>query len=123
MEDEFVVFIATNVTHISTDFIASLHAHLSDGALDLILIRAKPELTRPKLVSLLLQTETGKYIHSPLVEHLKIKALYLEPGRCVDHKEKEGGDVGVMAVDGEKIPYAPIGVEVFRGLFNILCYE
>eukprot|EP00026_Physarum_polycephalum_P005330 Phypoly_transcript_05362.p1 GENE.Phypoly_transcript_05362~~Phypoly_transcript_05362.p1 ORF type:complete len:627 (+),score=83.49 Phypoly_transcript_05362:27-1883(+) len=119
LDDEFVLFIATNVSHISTDFIASPHAHLSDGAIDLILVRAKPDLTKAKLISLLLQTENGKYIHSPHVEHYKIKALYLEPGRVVDgHKE----DVGVIAVDGEKVPYAPIGVEVFRGLFNILGY-
>lgn len=39
-----------------------IHAHLSDGALDLILIRATPELTKAKLISLLLQTETGKCI-------------------------------------------------------------
>lgn len=62
-------------------------------------------------------------MHSPLVEHYKVKALYLEPGGIVSdggEKEKHGG---VMAVDGEEIPYGPIGLEIFRGLVNLLCQE
>ena len=57
-------------------------------------------------------------VQSSLVEHYKVKALYLEPGRVVDRK-----NVGMMAVDGERVEYAPMGVEVFRGLFNIICYD
>lgn len=123
IDDEFVVFIATNVAWISTDFLASLHAHLSDGAVDLVLVRAKPELTRAKMVSLLLQTDDGKYINSPLVEHYKVKALYLEPGHHSNISEHKSTEGCIIAVDGERVPYTPVGLEVFRGLINMLSIE
>ncbi len=54
------------------------------------------------------------------MEHYKVKAFYLEPGKPVD-KSDEGA--GIVAVDGERIPYGPVAVEIFRGLMNIICLE
>ncbi|KAL0490387.1 hypothetical protein AKO1_003211, partial [Acrasis kona] len=41
IEDDFFLFIVSNITHLSYDFIASPAAHMHDGAVDLVMMRRK----------------------------------------------------------------------------------
>eukprot|EP01113_Clastostelium_recurvatum_P046939 TRINITY_DN8298_c0_g1_i2.p1 TRINITY_DN8298_c0_g1~~TRINITY_DN8298_c0_g1_i2.p1 ORF type:complete len:593 (-),score=67.33 TRINITY_DN8298_c0_g1_i2:36-1592(-) len=124
LEGDFVLFVATNVTLISSDFMASPYAHLSDGAYDVMIIRDQPNLSRMKLLSMFMDTESGKFVHNPLVEFHKVRALALQPGPLVDgHKLKDRTEGGAMAIDGERMPYSPVVLEVFQGILNMMCFD
>ncbi|EFA79464.1 sphingosine kinase [Heterostelium album PN500] len=116
IEGEFIGFIASTVTHLSADFIASPSAHYSDGFIEMIVIKYNPKISKAALVSILTDAETGKHIHSPYIDLYKVKAIVLEPGH---QKNKEG----ILAVDGERISYGKTTMECIRGCINLVCKD
>ncbi|EGC37474.1 hypothetical protein DICPUDRAFT_76939 [Dictyostelium purpureum] len=111
IDGEFIGVVASTVTHLASDFISSPNAHLSDGLIDLVLIRNNPKLSKASLLSILTDSATGDHLKSDLIEHHKVKALILEPGN-----ER----TGIIAIDGERIKYGKTSMENVRGLINII---
>ncbi|XP_028788685.1 sphingosine kinase 1-like isoform X1 [Neltuma alba] len=83
-----------NVPWGSQDALAAPDAKLSDGCLDLILVKRCPKLA---LLSLMSELGSGNHVKSPYVMYLKVKALILEPGPLVARSDKEG----IIDADGE----------------------
>ncbi|CAI7760220.1 unnamed protein product [Closterium sp. NIES-54] len=74
-------------------------AELSDGCLDMIVVR---ECTSMQLLELmmLMDENNGKHLASPLLQYIKVRALKLEAGGRV---RQEPGRGGIVAVDGEVV--------------------
>ncbi|KAK4271532.1 hypothetical protein QN277_020216 [Acacia crassicarpa] len=83
-----------NVPWGSQDALPAPDAKLSDGCLDLILVKKCPKLA---LLSLMSGLSSGGHVKSPYVMYLKVKAFILEPGSRVAKPEKEG----IIDADGE----------------------
>ncbi|GAM20605.1 hypothetical protein SAMD00019534_037800 [Acytostelium subglobosum LB1] len=116
IEGDFIGFIASTVTHLSSDFIASPSAHYSDGFIEMVVIKHSPKISKAALISILTDAETGKHIHSPFIDLYKVKAIILEPG-LINKKE------GILAVDGERISYGTTSMECIRGCINLVCKD
>ncbi|KAL0488658.1 sphingosine kinase A [Acrasis kona] len=110
IEDDFFLFIVSNITHLSYDFVASPAAHMHDGAVDLVMMRKK--MKRAEMLKLFTDTETGKHVESDSVEVRKIRAFAFYPIE----------DGSYVAIDGEKLDYAPVFCEVHQGLINMMTY-
>ena len=97
----FSYFMAMNVPWCSTDVQPAPRARLGDGSLDLVWME---NATMPRLLRLLLDTESGTYIQEPYVRYEKVQAFLLEP--------EQGTKYGILDLDGEVIPYQSILAEV-----------
>jgi len=109
MEDEIFAFVASNVTHIAHDCKIAPNAQLSDGSIDLIILRDK-SLSRLGMTKLFMGVEDGSFFQHNSVEYAKVCAFVLTP---VD----EGS---FIAIDGEHGHYDSIIVELHKGLVNLL---
>lgn len=119
IEDEFIVFIASNVSHLTVTQPVAPKAQLADGCIDLVLIRASKLNGRVDLVKAMSEMEPhGKHINDPRVEYIKLKAYTLEPG---NNLMGSGGQI--LDLDGEKIKYEPISCENICGLATIFAFD
>ncbi|XP_038883381.1 sphingosine kinase 1 isoform X1 [Benincasa hispida] len=87
-----------NVPWGAENTLAAPDAKMSDGFLDLIIIRDCPKLS---LLSLMTQLNNGKHVKSPFVTYIKVKAFILKPGTRVKEPSKEG----IIDVDGEILAF------------------
>lgn len=112
LDGPFVYFVASNITHISNDVLSTPFAHASDGFVDVVVCKNFSD--RTKMLSVFAnELESGKYVrHDGLIDYIKAKAILLIP---------EGLKTGIMDVDGEPFPGAPIAVEIHRGILSF-CY-
>jgi sphingosine kinase len=105
--DDFILVWAMNVMWAAYDLKATPYAHLSDGMMDLLVIRQG--ISRWQLLFAFLLSANGKHISLPYVEYYKVRSFRLEP-LC---------DRGILAIDGEQIEYSPLQVRVLRGMARI----
>jgi sphingosine kinase len=111
IDGPFVYFVAANITHISNDVLSTPFAHCSDGAIDVAITRTFND--RTKMLSIFAtELESGKYVRHDMMEYVKARAFILIP---------EGTKKGIMDVDGEPFPGAPIAVETHRGVLSFCC--
>ncbi|MDP2439880.1 MAG: hypothetical protein Q8P67_29375, partial [archaeon] len=83
------------------------YGHLSDGAMDVVVIRKGA--SKPALAEFLVALEEGTHlVGSEIHEYYKASALVLEP---------EGGMIGI---DGERTPNTPIACNVLHGAIRLL---
>ncbi|MGK7874684.1 MAG: diacylglycerol kinase family protein [Xenococcaceae cyanobacterium] len=108
IEDEFVVFWAMNVAWAADDIKAAPHAHLSDGTMDVLVLRQG--ISKWQLLCALLSSSNGNHISLPYVEYYKVRCFRLEPLTSQ----------GILAVDGEQVDYSLVQMKVLRGLARIL---
>eukprot|EP00698_Gefionella_okellyi_P023838 TRINITY_DN8256_c0_g1_i1.p1 TRINITY_DN8256_c0_g1~~TRINITY_DN8256_c0_g1_i1.p1 ORF type:complete len:600 (-),score=113.94 TRINITY_DN8256_c0_g1_i1:50-1849(-) len=111
VEADFIMFVASNVSHLSYDLVATPLAHMSDGTVDLIYVKAG--VSRTQMLKLFLAAETGEHLAKDtedVVQYRKVKAFTLEPLTSS----------GILSADGEAIPYEKIRVEVHRGLLRMM---
>ncbi|XP_060189525.1 sphingosine kinase 1-like isoform X3 [Lycium barbarum] len=94
IEGPFLSVWLHNVPWGGEDALAAPDAKLSDGYLDLVVIKDCPKLT---LLSLMTKINKGGHVRSPHVLYFKVKAFVLEPGTQLDDPAKEG----IIDVDGE----------------------
>ena len=80
------------------------------------LLFVKEGITRAQLLKIFLQTETGEFLSSQLVEYVRVKAFRLEP----DMTPGSTSASGAMMVDGEQVAYGPVQAEIFPSLGNCL---
>jgi len=107
IEDEFVLFWAMNAIWAAHDIKATPHAHLSDGAMDLLVVRRG--ISKWQLLLAFLRSATGEHISLPYVEYYKVRSFCLEPLTSR----------GTLAIDGEQVDYLPIQLQVFQGLARV----
>jgi sphingosine kinase len=107
IEDEFVLFWAMNSIWASHDLKPTPHAHLADGAMDLLI--ARKGISRSQLLKAFLLCASGKHLSIPYIEYYKVRSFQLEP-------LTKGG---IFAVDGERIDYSPLQVSVLRGVAKV----
>ncbi len=100
IEGEFLVFWAMNTSHAAHDMLAAPAARLSDGLLQLLLVRSG--MSRWRLARLLLAIESGTHVGSEGLLVVTTPAFRLEPL----------SPDGILALDGERIEYGPVQAEV-----------
>jgi len=109
IEDDFVLLWAMNISYATQDIKAAPKAHLSDGYIDVILVRRG--ISKFNLLLAFLKSAEGEHLSLPGIEYYKVRRFRLEPLT----------DRGIFAVDGEKVDYFPIQMEVKRGLARAIC--
>ena len=109
IEDEFILFWAMNVTWATYDIKAAPDAELSDGAMDVLVVRRG--VSKLELLSALLKSAKGEHIFLPSVEYYKVCSFRLEPLTTR----------GILAVDGEPVDYSPIQLQVYKGMARVFC--
>ena len=129
MEGPFTLFLASNVSHISTTTHLTPRALIGDGKLDLMIVK---EIGRCALLSLFLDLESGSHVESPHVTHQKVSSFRLVPGVCNDGCcclwsmfcrcccQPVSKDTGVCVIDGEVVPYVSFEASVLPGRVNVL---
>lgn len=106
--DQFSLLWLMNSTHAASDMLVAPTAHWSDGVMELYFVRSIP---RGAVINLFLNLETGQHMSNEHIHRVRIKALRITP---LDAKESQ------LTVDGERLPYKPVEVRVFRGVLNLL---
>lgn len=129
IEGPFTMFLASNVTHLSEDSHLTPRAQLSDGAMDIVLLR---KIKRCALLCMFLDTESGAHVNNPNVEYLKVRSFRLQPKECIDGCcccwplfcrcccPPVTRDTGHCVVDGEVVPYGNLECTVLPGCLNLL---
>ena len=106
--DRFSLLWLMNSTHAASDMLVAPTAHWSDGVMELYFVR---DIPRAKVISLFLNLESGGHLSNEHIHRIRVKALRITP---TDGKESQ------LTVDGERLPYKPVEVRVFRGVLNLL---
>lgn len=109
VDDDFTLVWAMNVSHGASDLYVAPRAHFSDGCLDLAFVRA---ISSWSIAKLFVQMETGGHVDHDDMSTVKVKGLRLTPHPSAPRSE--------LNVDGERLPYKPIELRVFRGVLNVL---
>ena len=110
IEDDFIIFWAMNVPWAAYNIKAAPSAHLSDGAMDVLVIRKG--IKKRQLLKTFLSLATGEHISFSHLEYYKVTAFKLEPL----------SDRDILAIDGEQVPNLPIEVKVLGGVGTVLSY-
>lgn len=108
IQDDFVLIWAMNISHATHNIKAAPYAHLSDGNMDIILVRKG--ISKFNLLLAFLKSAQGEHLSLPGIEFYRVRGFRLEPLT----------PQGIFAVDGEKVDYLPITMEVKRGLARVL---
>lgn len=116
-EGELITVMGCNVSWISYDVHIAPFSHLSDGLIDLFIIK---KCTRSQLLSVFADLETGAFVNSALfntgelIEYHKVQAFSIEP---------LGSNKGVFGLDGEKSSSSdPIFCRSIRGATSICTF-
>jgi sphingosine kinase len=103
IDAEFILLWAMNVPWAAYNLHTAPRASLTDGSIDLLIIRAG--VSRWQILWAFLQVAKGKHIELSYVEYHKVRGFHLEPDK----------NRGILAIDGEKVPCLPTTVEVRQG--------
>jgi sphingosine kinase len=109
IQDDFVLIWGMNISHATHNIKAAPYAHLSDGNMDIILVRKG--ISKLNLLLAFLKSAQGQHLSLPGIEFYRVRGFRLEPLTSQ----------GIFAVDGEKVEYLPITMEVKRGLGRVIC--
>ena len=113
IDGEFVTLAASLLTHIGSDLFIAPSAHLAGGILYVFVIPAT--CSRLAVLKSFLKMEEGRHIHVPGTELIGVRAMRLEPEVGGARRVPE-----MMSVDGERIAYGPMQVQVHRAVGRVL---
>jgi sphingosine kinase len=121
----FQYFLASNFPWISIDYLSAPITTFDDGLIHLVY---SEKMNRSNALACLLDSERGVQLTFDFIEHLPIKAFVLEPlGMVTDDGKSENIEDNLtnlyLDVSGERVPYAPIQVEVMPSMINLICPE
>ena len=106
INDQFAFILACNTRYTGKGMLMAPHADLSDGLIDLVIVR---KASRMQMLRLLSKVFDGSHVHSPLVEYVQAKEFSLIP---------EVDDT--VNVDGELLERSPIQVKMIPRAFEVL---
>ena len=109
IEGEFLLFWAMNLPLAAARAIIAPDAQLGDGAVRLLIVRRGVSIQQ--FQSIFAAMPVGHHVELPGVEYYKVSAFRLEPT----------GDRGIFAVDGERVPYSSLEIEVVPGIARVVC--
>jgi sphingosine kinase len=109
MEDDFIFLWAMNTPWAAHDMNVTPYASLSDGAIDVLVMRQGT--SRWELLQALLRCGKGQHLDLPHMEYYKVSAFKLEPLT----------DKGILVVDGEPVEYSAIEMKVMPNLACVNC--
>lgn len=109
IEDDFIFLWGMNTSWAAHDMNVTPHAQLSDGAMDILVMRKGT--SRLELLKALWRCGKGKHLNLPHMEYYKVQTFRLEP-----LTEK-----GILVVDGEPVDYSPIEMKVIPDLAYVNC--
>ncbi|MBE9041893.1 sphingosine kinase [Oscillatoriales cyanobacterium LEGE 11467] len=107
IEDEFVLVWAMNLPWAAGDMKVAPGASAWDGAMEVFVVRQG--VSKWRLLQALLQIADGSHTRVPGMEFYKVCKLQLEPFTRQ----------GILAVDGEKVDYSPVKMEVLNGWIRV----
>ncbi|XP_073458799.1 sphingosine kinase 2 [Aquarana catesbeiana] len=110
VEGDFVLVLGIYQTHLGADLFTAPFSYFDDGLVHLFFVKAG--ISRTALVRLFLAMEKGTHVgmECPYVVHVPVRAFRLEPLTTK----------GILTVDGERVEYGPVQVQVHRGLGNLI---
>ena len=106
INDRFAFVLACNTRYTGKGMLMAPHADLSDGLIDLVIVR---KASRAQMLRLLSKVFDGSHVSSPLVEYIQAKEFSLIP---------EVDDT--VNVDGELMERSPIQVRMIPRAFEVL---
>ncbi|MDY6936426.1 MAG: diacylglycerol kinase family protein [Cyanobacteriota bacterium] len=109
IEDEFVFLWAMNLPWAARDKQAAPNVRADDGAMEVVVVRQG--IAKWQLLAGLLQIADGSYLKIPGIDSYRAGKLQLEP---LQHQ-------GIFAVDGERVEYSTIEMEVLNGWIPVFC--
>ena len=111
IEEDFVFFTATLLSHLSSDTVVVPEAKINDGIIHLTMMR--DGISRMNMLQMMSESADIKDhgFTSDYMERIKVKAFRLTP--LTDH--------GIMTVDGEQVPYGPIQAHVMPEAARLMC--
>ncbi|ORX90341.1 hypothetical protein K493DRAFT_318044 [Basidiobolus meristosporus CBS 931.73] len=110
-------FFALNIPWISTDFLACKHSRLNSGYIDLIWIE---KVSSGKYFQIMLESAEGGYVDRDFVNHIRARAIILEPIGRVSKNNPSQVRQGILDVDGEVVIPGPIRIELQPGLCQLV---
>lgn len=105
-DDSFIFILACNTRYTGKGMLMAPRALLSDGLIDLIIVR---KASRTELLRLLPKVFDGSHVTSPLLEYRQVKEFSLQPQ--ADEP---------INIDGELIHATPVDVKMIQGAFRFL---
>lgn len=116
LEGEFLQVYASLVSHISVSACLNAGARLADGTLYVHVLRAG--LSRYQMLRYLLALDSGTQHLLPFVSVYRVRALRLEPA-----PRAPGGVCGHVTVDGERVQYGDVKLEVIPAGARVLAAQ
>jgi sphingosine kinase len=110
VEDNFLLFWASHVSHASMHAHHSPRSHWQDHILQILTVRGD-FISRYRMVRILLGLETGSHVDMPGVEFVECVAYRLEHFTAGSFND----------IDGEKVEDGPIQAHVLPGAFQVFC--
>ena len=104
-EDEFLRILACNTRFTGKGMLLAPQAELSDGKLDVIVVR---RATRIQMLQLFRRVYDGSHLKLPYVEYHQVRTLALQSPGCEP-----------LNLDGELKGHLPIQVEVLPGALRV----
>ena len=112
VEGEFVLICPVYISHLNPDTNIAPESKFGDGIIYVAYV--KSAVSRASLISMLLKMESGEHVSCSDFDLVKAHAFRLEPD--LDQK-------GILAVDGEMIPYTPVQAQIHKGLARVMCWR
>ena len=107
IEDSFILFWASHVTHAGVNTFSSPPSRIDDGIFQILVVRGK--WSRYQMTLLLLALETGTHVKSPAAEFIECVAYRLEPITSGSYND----------LDGEEIEPGPIQAYIMPGTMQV----
>ena len=111
IEENFVFFTASLLSHLSADTVVAPDASMNDGYIYIGIIREG--VSRLDVLTMMSEAAEVKNhgVAYDLVERIKVKAFRLTPLT----------NDGIMTVDGERVPYGPIQAHAMPCAARVMC--
>lgn len=112
LEGEFVLICPVYISHLNPDVNIAPKSKFGDGIIFIAYVRSG--VSRASLVNMLLKMETGDHVSCSDFGIVRAGAFRLEP---------DLGQSGIIAVDGEMIPYSSVQAQIHKGLARVMCWR
>jgi sphingosine kinase len=110
VEDNFLLFWASHVSHASMHAHHSPRSHLQDHIFQVLTVRGD-SVSRYRMVRILLGLETGSHVNMPGVEFVECTAYRLEHLTVGSFND----------IDGEQVEDGPVQAHVLPAAFQVFC--